>query len=775
METEDLFSKSSSPVIEVEEEELQNVIESTEPRTCCRCGNVVSCNQVFEIDGCTHLVCVRCRFRDCVPCKLCHPVDMPLTSSAKEETLSQKISLDEVEEFHFPIKKKINKDHIINVDWLPEDVTSGEIKQFCTVCQRIFKKSNSSYHYGCMSGEKPYSCVECDRQFAKKAHMESHLNTHYGIKPFRCTFHKCKASFTVKDKLIRHMKIHEKEAKHFCPICKKPYTTTATLNIHLENVHSSLKAFQCDLCPRNYKYRKSLKIHKMMKHQGIRDHMCEICGKKYALYAQLKLHTRSHVMYHRRPHKCRQLPTCNKRFMTRRDRTRHELIHITSHDFECSLCNTTFGRKDNLERHMKNFHQDVPQTLSENPKSIVTVFPFNIKSGSVNNKQRKVDTNKTSLSRNSKQVKIQPKFNLKKKKIDSKSKDAKKKTSNRRTDYQQCKISTFEQNSNNMQPENQLIKNSTPSVIVSPKPPEIQNRPSVIKSIPKLLPYRVLPPDERFLNLTEERFKGKNVSDQLRPPLLIKDTASKNNQQCVTSYYKNAEINSCVQLSKSNEIAAKTSGSKEKQTMLKAHKRKSLNDEALNRSYRIIHHTDTISTHKLPAEKPTGQVERLEVDKESVLNLSSSSGDSGVRIGTNSFVFTDHALPLNERPTHEMIEYVIEESFNRIRTCDSTRAPQNSEVNCTSDPGMDVTLAVNNCGLNHGDHLTLTESYSSYASHFEHDCLKGRGNGLREENVEHLLPNDFEMGFQYINEQFSYAEMNLSQESRVVRICFEGN
>ena len=87
----------------------------------------------------------------------------------------------------------------------------GEKAYKCDVCAATFTwKNDLKKHMKIHIGEKPYKCDLCAATFTQNGSLKTHMIIHTGQKPYKCEF--CKATFTMNGCLKAHMRIHRREA-----------------------------------------------------------------------------------------------------------------------------------------------------------------------------------------------------------------------------------------------------------------------------------------------------------------------------------------------------------------------------------------------------------------------------------------------------------------------------------------------------------------------------------------------------------------------------------
>lgn len=81
------------------------------------------------------------------------------------------------------------------------------------------------------TGEK---CEHARMDFSK---FFDHLRTHSGERPFVCPIEDCKAQFSFKGNLNRHMVVHESIQKFVCPHCDQRFSLKQNLQKHMLRRH----------------------------------------------------------------------------------------------------------------------------------------------------------------------------------------------------------------------------------------------------------------------------------------------------------------------------------------------------------------------------------------------------------------------------------------------------------------------------------------------------------------------------------------------------------
>jgi hypothetical protein len=284
----------------------------------------------------------------------------------------------------------------------------------CDLCNYVAKNGHIKTHKANKHGiglvMKKCDIDGCTKEYKMKHQLKEHKRRKHGIGKQMCFVCEiCKHTSGTEQELMNHKKTHNKDRvrEHVCPYehCDKTYLTTGDLARHIKTKHKN-RTFVCDeeKCDEEFIQQYQLHDHKYDIHGIVTNkYPCKKCD-------QVFFKSCDHTKHLKNVHKEGNIPTCKVKgcdkngyvFSSNAKLTQHNISYHTDKEdvvmykcdyvddgvvcdfeshreknldrhknevhgnierFACtecredgSACNATFTRRDNVSRHIKNFH-----------------------------------------------------------------------------------------------------------------------------------------------------------------------------------------------------------------------------------------------------------------------------------------------------------------------------------------------------------------------------------------------------------------------------------
>uniref|UniRef100_A0A1B0DFH2 Zinc finger protein n=1 Tax=Phlebotomus papatasi TaxID=29031 RepID=A0A1B0DFH2_PHLPP len=136
--------------------------------------------------------------------------------------------------------------------------------------------------------DKNFLCTTCGKSFYTNFHLQVHMRSHTGQRPFVCQHPGCLKAFSQLSGLKMHTFTHTGERPFGCKVCGKSFSQYGHVREHMM-IHSNMKPHVCKVCNHSFRVKGNLTAH-MMTHSGKKPHICPHCRKQFIHSSKLRLH-----------------------------------------------------------------------------------------------------------------------------------------------------------------------------------------------------------------------------------------------------------------------------------------------------------------------------------------------------------------------------------------------------------------------------------------------------------------------------------------------------